>query len=448
MKKILSVVLVFTTLALGWACGASADTDDSRIAWFQAVVNGNNMYVQVKPIYWDDALVVSMPTDWNQVDSGDGLLTFAGTDENENAASVALQVVDSNGMSLDDFERGAKGSRVSCQITVSDFAFYVALEEEHMYSASLFEDAGLVYMIRASLNTPNAMYSDKLIGDLHQILCNLRRPYDGELEEHNARIALEERGFSEEEVVVFSDAEFERMVHEALEKAEGEAVYAPELELVTRLTMRFGIAEFSEKVIQSAAKYNTPERPLDLSDLRLFPNLEYVSVTDMACTGFEALADLPKLRRLTLIGVGVTDCDAFAQLPLTRLNLARNDIESFAPLASMTALKALNLYMTGLDSLEVLRNLNHLEMLLIGGNPITDLEPLEEMKNLTYLSLRGTEVKSLDVLRKMDRLETLDVSEMGSISLEPLYGNESLRQIMAMGTQLSEADKKEFEDIL
>lgn len=446
MKKLFSLLLVLTILCMNCANVTIAEHDDEWVAWFQAVTSRPDVSVEVSSIYWGDSLVLSIPVDWNQGEEND-LITFTGSDELGNEASVALQVVDSMGMTFDDFAEEVKASKVSCQIKKNDFVFFSALEGENIYSAWLSEDENQIYLLRASLNTPVGMASTKLIDDLHQILCELRQPYDGELEELQARSNLFGQDFSETDVVSFRDAEFERMIREAMGKTEGEAVYAPELESITRISMRFGVAAFSEEILPSVIGYKQ-DNPLDLFDLKLLPNLQFVSVTDMACTGFEALNELPKLRRLTLIDAGVTDCEVLANLILDSLSLARNSIEDFSSLSGMTRLQSLNLYMTNLDSLEVLSDLTNLELLVVGDNPITELEPIMGMKSLKYLSIQNTDVQSLEALRNMDQLETLNISELGSISLEPLYGHKSLREIMTQGTELSEEDKAEFAHVL
>jgi hypothetical protein len=64
-------------------------------------------------------------------------------------------------------------------------------------------------------------------------------------------------------------------------------------------------------------------------------NLRFLSITDMTCSGFETLKRLPKLRDLTLIDAGVTDCGVLEDLSLESLSLARNNIEDFSALASI-----------------------------------------------------------------------------------------------------------------
>ena len=109
---------------------------------------------------------------------------------------------------------------------------------------------------------------------------------------------------------------------------------------------------------------------------------------------------------------------------------------------------ASNLFMTGLDSLELLSELKDLELLVVGDNPISDLEPVEGMTKLRYLSIQNTDVQSLEALRHLELIETLNISEMGSISLEPLYGHKNLREIMPQGTEISEDDKETLAEIV
>lgn len=446
MKKLFFLLLVFTILCINCVTFAIADSDDEWVDWFRSVTSLPDESVEVASIYWGDSLVLSIPVDWNQGEEDD-LITFTGSDELGNEASVALQVVDSMGMTFDDFANEIKASTVSCQIKKNDFTFFAALEGENIYSAWLSEKDESIFILRASLKNVDGMMSGKLTNDLHQILCGMRLSYDGELEELQARSQISGQDFSEEDVVSFRDAEFERMIREALCKSEGEAVYGPELETITRLNIRFGVASFFEEVLPPVMGYKQ-DNPLDLFDLKQFPNLQFVSVTDMKCANFEALNELPKLQRLTLIDAGVTDCTVLERLTLDSLSLARNSIKDFSSLAAMTGLKSLNLYMTGLDSLEVLSELTNLELLVIGENPLTELEPIVGMKGLKYLSIQNTDVQSLEVLRTLNKIETLNISGLGSISLEPLYGHNNLREIMTQGTELSEDDKAEFSQVL
>jgi len=120
----------------------------------------------------------------------------------------------------------------------------------------------------------------------------------------------------------------------------------------------------------------------------------------------------------------------------------------FSALASMAGLKSLNLFMTGIESLDVLSDLTNLEILVVGGNPVSDLKPIERMNHLRYLAIQETDVETLDALKNLKALETLNISDLRAISLEPLYGHEKLRQIMASGTELSEKDRERFADVM
>ena len=446
MKRIISLIVVLVIATGVYAAVAAADSNDEMVSWFQAVTDWSGPVPKTESIYAGNQLVLAIPEDWGQAEYEDTLCAFEGSDEVGNRAIAALRAVGGDGITIDEMAGQTKGSKVFCQIKKGDMTIFVALEGGDIYSAWLSSD-DKIYIIMAALDSPSGMQSPKLTADLHQILCGLRLPYDGELEEVRTRAELSNREYSEEEKIAFKDAEFERMVREAMGKAEGEAIYAPELETITRLSMRFGIATFSEEIIQPVLGYKQSAQ-LDLSDLALFPNLRFLSITDMTCSGFEALNLLPKLCDLTLIDAGVTDFGVLEDLSLESLSLARNNIEDFSALASMTGLKSLNLFMTGIESLDILSDLTNLEILVVGGNPVSDLKPIEGMNHLGYLAIQETDVESLDALKNLEALETLNISDLGTISLEPLYGHEKLRQLMALGTELSEKDRERFANIL
>jgi len=442
MKRYIPLIIVLVIVTSIYATVAAADSNDEMVSWFQAVSGWSGPVPKTESIYAGDQLVLAIPEDWSQAEYEDSLCAFEGSDETGNRAIAVLRVVDGDGITIDEMAEQTKGSKVSCQIKKGDMTIFVALEGGDIYSAWLSSD-DKIYIIMAALDSPSGMQSLKLTADLHQILCGLRLPYDGELEEVRTRAELSKREYSEEEKVAFKDTEFEHMVREAMGKAEGEVIYAPELEAITRLSMRFGLATFSEDIIQPVLGYKQ-SAPLDLSDLALFPNLRFLSITDMTCSGFETLKRLPKLRDLTLIDAGVTDCGVLEDLSLESLSLARNNIEDFSALASMAGLKSLNLFMTGIESLDVLSDLTNLEILVVGGNPVSDLKPIERMNHLRYLAIQETDVETLDALKNLKALETLNISDLGAISLEPLYGHENIKEILALGTQLDVADKERF----
>ena len=84
---------------------------------------------------------------------------------------------------------------------------------------------------------------------------------------------------SDENPVIFKDAEFGRMVRCALGRSETAPVYPSELSEVSSLSIRCGNMLFSSE-IQSYQVYDQPDI-LNLTDLKLFPALQNIDITDI-----------------------------------------------------------------------------------------------------------------------------------------------------------------------
>lgn len=423
---------------------ASSVDEDAKVSFFEAITSIRDASVDTYSIYFGDQLVLTVPDDWVEIEPEDAICAFMGTDEAGNRAIVDVVAVKGNGITLEELAEDARNQRCCCTITANGRTFFTVLTDTAIVSAWLTED-DYILMVAAYPDSDQAMRSEKLIRDQHQILCGLRPVYDGELEQLEAREELEgkeEKG----EPVSFHDAEFERMVRAAMKRAAEEPIYASELEAIRNLSIRTGKLTFSQD-ISVTETYQQPG-VLDLSDLVLFPNLRYLSITNMKCTGFETLTELRELCRMILIRTGLTDCGFVSGMNLNELNLAGNKLSDFSPIASLTDLKELNLYDTGLDSLEVLRGLD-LTLLVVGNNPISDLDPIAHMTSLTSLSIQHTNVESLEVLRNFRELEMLNISELnGQISLEPVYEHEKLQHLICYGTSISDMDKEKLESVL
>ena len=246
------------------------------------------------------------------------------------------------------------------------------------------------------------------------------------------------------QAVKFQNEEMERMVRSALGKPYNTPVYPTELTMVRKLRIRTGGMTFGAQV-----KYDEHYEQLsdlDLSDLTVFPNLEFLYVCDMKCIGLQALPKLKELRNLVLIRTGLTECGFLADMTLRNLDLAGNTISDFSPLANVEGLKTLNLCETGLTSLGVLQGLD-LTGLVIAANPVEDLSPLAGMSHLEKLNVSMTRVKSLGPIRCLSELKELDIRDLeGVISLEPLHGIKKLERIDVSDTTV--VDDEELKDIL
>ncbi len=129
---------------------------------------------------------------------------------------------------------------------------------------------------------------------------------------------------------------------------------------------------------------------------------------------------LAALTVLNASGHGVEQLDGIRVLGhLERLTLADNRIREIAPLAALTRLKWLDL-----------RN-----------NRIRDLSPLKDLQDLRYLDLSLNDVVSIEPLSGLARLQTLILSHNPTADLTPLLAFEAMDYIELADAQLSTEDE-------
>ena len=129
---------------------------------------------------------------------------------------------------------------------------------------------------------------------------------------------------------------------------------------------------------------------------------------------------LAALTVLNASGHGVEGLDGIQALGhLERLTLADNRIQEIAPLAALTRL-------TWLD----LRN-----------NRISDLSPLHALTNLRYLDVSSNDVVSIEPLSGLARLQTLILSHNPTADLTPLLSFEAIDYVELADVQLSTEDE-------
>ncbi len=396
------------------------------------------------PVCLNETLAIYMPYDWQEIEDTDALCSFEGSDKDNNRATVVVNAVHANGMTVDELEADAKKQIACCMIETKEIRYCVYLTRSSLVTAWLADD-GTLYRLTANIEPKDGMRSEKLIGDLHQIMCRLRLVHEDELELKRMFATLADADHADENPVLFQDAKFERMVRDAMDRSEDVPIYPSELETIRKMNIRSGTIFFSSEPLDRP-KDILPD-VLDLADLKLFPNLCYLNIMDRECVGFEALAELPELRQLILIRTGLTDCSFLSGMTLRELDLAGNNIVDFAPIKKVKGLKELNVSNTGLASLEFVRDMD-LTLLAAAGNPISDLEPISNMSGLTQLYIQDTDISSLNALSDLRELSVLYIGYPKSdISLEPLYQHDNLKQIIYWGT-LSDTDRQRFEGIL
>ena len=400
-------------------------------------------------VFLGDSIALTVPADWVETDvyEDDGLTSFQfeRTDEDGRKLLFSGGVADGVvlGVTITSYaqlmEYLARGGVSHTPATINgidmvlagtfDFVCGLILDREGRCLGFGFE-LDSVYMSKVE-------ESPELKADMMAIFRSVKVVGSGDLLSFD-------RSAPEFEPVSFHDEEFERMCRAYMGKKANDPVYPTELAAIRDLHIRTGQMDFLRKPGDAEEYSQTCD--LDLTDLRLFPNLERLYICDMKCAGYEAITELKELRNLVLIRTGTTECGFLTGMTLRNLDLAGNKIGDFSPIASVKELQSLNLNGTGLKTLESIRGFD-LTVLVASDNPIRDLSPVSDMKRLRKLSVNYTKVSSLEPLRNLQELEELDISNLkGEISLEPLQGLTKLESITCWETTV--VDSEGLEDLL
>lgn len=191
-----------------------------------------------------------------------------------------------------------------------------------------------------------------------------------------------------------------------------------------------------------------------------FLNLqELIVISDnVTSASLEILADLSELKRLQLIGSGITDERTehiLACQNLTSLSLAFSEVTDagIADITRFRRLKMLDLNGTSVtdEGLVHLHNLRHLEILGLGWTDVTDagLQSLANLPELREVILTSTSVSSdglrnLIPCRKLERLELCE-TEFTFDSLESLEQMPALREVRLARFALTEGQRDIFD---
>lgn len=199
----------------------------------------------------------------------------------------------------------------------------------------------------------------------------------------------------------FTNENFEIAVRQYLAKPEGD-IYVEDL---------YGMRTLS---------LSTQPLLTDLTDLKLFPNLTALTISNCAVYDVKPVEGLQYLETL---------------------NLSRNKIRDISPLFNLERLKSLDVsnnniseIPNGISRLTMLTNLDLL------NNRISDVTPLMGSSSLLTLNLRGNRLTELPDMSSLKSLIKADFGNNSISSIEPVDGMESLQILLADGNLLGNID--------
>ena len=206
---------------------------------------------------------------------------------------------------------------------------------------------------------------------------------------------------AEDEIIVFKSEYLRLVILDKIGKNEYDIIYKNEADKITELSLF---------------------KPIDLSELSKFPNLDYL-IIGLISEPFDIspLANLKNLTRLDIFDSDISDISPLKNLTnLTFLRLIDNNISDISPLENLTELSDLDLCYNKISDISPLKNLTNLTYLSLSYNNISDISPLENLTNLAYLKLDCNNITDITPLKNLVSLKSLDIRGNNIEDLTPL----------------------------
>ncbi len=245
---------------------------------------------------------------------------------------------------------------------------------------------------------------------------------------------------------------------QALEAAYPAVLFVRQVEVLGK-TVSNGVEELD----LSGTRLSGPEQAEEA--LALLPRLKKLILCDTGLTD-EQMAALsaahPQVRFVWTVQIGPhrvrTDATGFStanpskytnpnasdeynERVRTTKRLKEGDL---APLVYCTDLVALDLghnYLTDAD-LAVIAQLQNLEILILADNKITDISALKSLKKLRYIELFMNEIPDVSPLASLTELVDVNICNIGLTDLSPLYGMTWLERLWYGMNPASRADEE------
>lgn len=217
------------------------------------------------------------------------------------------------------------------------------------------------------------------------------------------------------EPAVFTDANMEAAVRNALKLDADYEIYTNDLWELTKFTVPENVTSYDDLKLLPYVK------ELTIQNAR-FDNLSYLSSlsklesVDLSGSRFPSqdlavLASLPALQTLNLSNCGLsTVADLAGAKTLKALDLSNNTVRNMDALTSITTLTELNLQHNAVTGLNALSSLTALTKLDISYNSVVDLSPLAGCTELTWLDAKNNSIAKLSAVDQLPVLKYLSLS--------------------------------------
>lgn len=271
---------------------------------------------------------------------------------------------------------------------------------------------------------------------------------------NNDNIANEkEKGDSEistnsdsNEVIVFKDPVFEKLIKESLGKEE---IYTSYLENYTGLKIAAdefillsgpnnaeeSITLHGEDTFQyKDEKYTGYGTMSSLEDLKYFPKLNNLKVTLQPNIDYSTIPNKEQFNNLSLTQSKISEVSFLSEaVNVMYLDLFSNEIINLTGIENMKQIKLLYVNYNRVDDISALENLTTLENIKFYGNKISDITPIANLTSLEKIGMYENEISDISVLSGLEHLTEVEFINNKITDVSPLKDFDSFKRLALKG---------------
>ncbi|MGV8145070.1 MAG: leucine-rich repeat domain-containing protein [Alkaliphilus sp.] len=229
-------------------------------------------------------------------------------------------------------------------------------------------------------------------------------------------------------IVVFEDAEFERLVRLVI-GIENNPIYTSNLREISTLYIVGNTASMQEIDLDSY----TGEEPIKfstLADISKLTNLNTLHINFKEIDDLTGIGNLASLKTLNLSQNNIKNLAPLQELRgLTSLNLSFNNISSIRPLRQLVKIEILEAAGNNISNISHIRSNINLESLDFSFNNISNVAPLNQLTKLKELKLVANDITCILEFRRLENLETLKLTQNKIEDISTLINLKNLKSL-------------------
>ena len=241
--------------------------------------------------------------------------------------------------------------------------------------------------------------------------------------EEGTPLSLAEKPRPNDEVIVWADPAFEKMIRMALEKPFPEEIRVSDVNSIRTLKILGETHAVTNDVLASfstqngytvnGVDYTEYGSIASLADLCHFKSLTKLTVAYNRVSSLDGLESLSSLQTLGLYANKIENIEVLGKLTgLKYLYLYNNSISNISPLKELPKLHDLWLQYNQLTDISAVAGLAELSELLVGHNQITDISVISTLPNLHFFFAEYNKITNISAAAEAQVLT--DISFVGN----------------------------------